>query len=108
MKEASKLNNSYSDQIDIIPKFIELEKNKKKNYQDYIKLGDLLSSEIFITSTQCNLEAIKNYEKALELNPNAYEVYEKIARAYKCLEFEYSILVDFPPDAELRKIAQEC
>lgn len=106
VKEASKLNNRYSSDIDTIPKIVNLE-TKLKTSQDYIKMGDLLSSGIFTTSLYCNLEAIKNYKKALELNPNAYGVYEKIARAYASLSMEYSILSDFSTETKLKELKQE-
>lgn len=107
VKEASKLDDSYSKEIDTISKIIAIDK-KTKNYQDYIKIADLLSSGIFATSIYANLEAIKSYEKALELNPYAYEVYEKIGLAYFSLSMKYSILSDFSCDTERKKIAQEC
>ena len=106
VKEASKLDDSYSKEIDTIPKIIELDK-KTKNYQDYIKMGDLLRSRIFTTSIYANFEAVKNYEKALELNPNAPEIYQKIGTAYSSLSMGYSILSDFSPDAEFKRISQE-
>ncbi len=106
VKEASQLNNRYSSDVDTIPKIVNLE-TKLKTSLDYIKMGDLLRSDIFITSSYCNLEAIKNYKKALELNPNAYGVYEKIARAYSSLSMEYSILSDFSTETKLKELKQE-
>ncbi len=108
-KEASKLDNPYLKNVSTIPKLIELDKkikNGSKNYQDYIEIGDLLSS--FVTSLYCNSEAIKNYEKALELNPNAYEVYERIAHAYTNMMFGYSISADFSTDTKDRELEQKC
>lgn len=105
--EASKLNNYYSKYIDTIPNIIELDekiKKDKKNYQYYIEKGDLL--RLFSTSLYCNSEAIKNYEKALELNSNAYGVYEKIAQSYASLSMEYSIISDFSTDTKNRELEQ--
>lgn len=107
--EASELNNYYSKYIDTIPKIIELDKKikkDKKNYQYYIEKGDLLRS--FSTCLYCNSESIKNYEKALELNPNAHEVYEKIGHAYANMMFEYSILADFSTDTKEKELEQKC
>jgi len=106
--EASKLNNYYSKYIDTIPKIMKLDekiKKDKKNYQYYIEKGDLLSS--FSTSLYCNSEAIKNYEKALELNSNAYGVYEKIAQSYASLSMEYSIISDFSTDTMNKELEQK-
>ena len=111
INEAIKLNNNYIKDTETIPKIIELErkiKNTPNNYQYYIEMGDLLSSDIFTTSLYANTEAIKNYEKALELNPKAYEVYEKIARNYTYLSMKYSIIEDFSTNTKLKKLEQEC
>lgn len=106
VKEASILNNRYSSDIDTIPRIIKIDK-KTKNYQDYIEMGDLLSSGIFTTSIYANFVAIKNYEKALGLNSGAYEVYEKIGHAYTSLSMQYSILSDFSTDSRMNELKQE-
>lgn len=110
VKEASKLNNHYSNDINTISKIIKLEKiikNDTKNYQNYIKMGDLLSSDIFTANIHSNLEAAKNYEKALKLNPNAYEAYEKIGQAYAYLSMKYSITAVFSTDTKDKELKQK-
>jgi len=106
--EASELNNDYSKYIDTIPNIMNLDekiKKDKKNYKYYIEKGDLLRE--FSTSLYCNSEAIKNYEKALELNPNAHEVYEKIGNAYTNMMFTYSILADFSTETKEKELEQK-
>ena len=110
IRKASVLNDDYVKDLNTIPKIIELERKIKispSNYQYYINMGDLLSSNIFTTSAYANTEAIKNYEKAIELNSNTNGVYEKIARNYANLRMGYSIESDFSTNAQLRKLKQK-
>lgn len=91
IKEAHKIFPVYSADIEKMQKFINLDNKIKKypkNYKFYIERGDLKNIEQFsmfqkdsdITSDV--LGAIEDYSKALELNPKAYEVYEKRGDAW--------------------------
>lgn len=80
----------HSDVLSLI-KFVDIEKKIKKepnNYKFYIERGDL--KNVLLWSMFCcdssflsDIEgAIEDYTKALELNPKAYEVYEKRGDAW--------------------------
>ncbi len=74
-----------------LEKIQELNKEIKKhpnNYKLYIQRGDLenVDESKFIDESSITFDyysAIKDYEKALELNPKAYEVFEKLGWAYE-------------------------
>ena len=89
--EADKRTHSYKTSIESLDKMQKLNKAIEKNPKDfklYIQRGDLKNmpelsmfySKQSITSDY--YDAIKDYEKALKLNPNASDVYVKLASAY--------------------------
>lgn len=88
--ETFNYDNIHSDVVALI-KFIDIDDRIKKtpnNYKLYIERGDLKNIPLF-SMFCCNStflsdieEAIEDYNKALELNPKAYEVYEKRGDAW--------------------------
>ena len=72
---------------DLLHKFIEINniiKKEPNNYKLYIERGDLKNVPMFCCdSFLADIEgAIEDYNKALQLNPKAYEVYEKRGDAW--------------------------
>lgn len=88
--ETFNYDNIHSDVVALI-KFIDVDDKIKKspnNYKLYIERGDLKNIPLF-SMFSCNSTflsdiegAIEDYNKALELNPKAYEVYEKRGNAW--------------------------
>lgn len=90
--EAQDREPHYMNSIVALEKMQELNKEIKKypnDYQLYIQRGDLENVDeysLFIDESSITSDyysAIIDYEKALELNPNAYEVFEKLGHAYE-------------------------
>lgn len=90
--EAQDREPHYMSSIVALEKMQELNKEIKKypnDYQLYIQRGDLENIDeysLFIDESSITSDyysAIKDYEKALDLNPNAYEVFEKLGWAYE-------------------------
>lgn len=87
LQQAAQIDNVYSSDIEKIAKIVEIEKKIKKypnNYKYYIELADLQNPvRLFFSVCLYNpADAVKNYEKALTLNPNAVEVYKGMGDAY--------------------------
>lgn len=92
LQEAAKLGPEYKNSITDLKKIMELNEKINKSpsdYKLYIERGDIQNiEEISIFANQAyyitsNYEAaINDYNKALELNPKAYEVFEKLGDAY--------------------------
>lgn len=91
LKEANAMFPVYSKDIVVLKQFINIDNKIKKypnNYKFYIERADMKNVEKFsmfqkdsdITSDV--LGAIEDYDKALKLNPKAYEVYEKRGDAW--------------------------
>ena len=89
--EADKRNHTYKTSIESLDKMQKLNNAIAKNPKDYnlyIQRGDLKNiPEWSMFSLEQNITsgfygAIKDYEKALELNPKADSVYAKLAFAY--------------------------
>lgn len=88
--EAQDREPHYMSSLVVLEKIQKLNKEIKKhpnNYELYIQRGDLenLDVSMFIDESSITSDyysAIKDYEKALELNPNAYDVFEKLGDAY--------------------------
>ena len=90
--EAQDREPHYMSSIVALEKMQELNKEIKKypnDYQLYIQRGDLKNVDeysLFIDESRITSDyysAIIDYEKALELNPKAYEVFEKLGQAYE-------------------------
>lgn len=90
--EAQDRESHYMSSIVALEKMQELNKEIKKypnDYQLYIQRGDLENVDeysLFIDESSITSDyysAIIDYEKALDLNPNAYEVFEKLGWAYE-------------------------
>ena len=81
----------FSNSIKNINRIIELNKKFKNsnNYKYYIELGDLHNPPGGAYDVSNYPEAVKNYKKALKLNPDAIEVYEKIGDAYYEMTFSF-------------------
>ncbi len=92
LQKANELKpQTYTNSIKCLKKIIELNKKiiqSPNDYKLYIERGDIQNIEEYsmfalnssITSNYQN--SIDDYHKALELNPKAYEVYEKLGDAY--------------------------
>lgn len=89
--EAQDREPHYMSSIVALEKIQELNNEIKKhpnNCELYIQRGDLenLDDSMFIDESSITSDyysAIKDYEKALALNPNAYDVFEKLGYAYE-------------------------
>lgn len=98
--EAQDREPHYMSSIVALEKMQELNKEIKKypnDYQLYIQRGDLKNVDeysLFIDESSITSDyysAIIDYEKALELNPNAYEVFEKLGQAYENCGYQKTI-----------------